>query len=503
MEPGTWNTGVVQCPPIQVTSSRVVEAQEVSKVRKLFVSCAVAAVAAVALSRSPLGASSHREAPLISQDPLADNTDVYAFVSPQRPDRVVLISNFIPLQFPSSGPNFWRFDDSVLYEIMVDNTGDAVEDVTYQFRFTTQTRNPDTFLYNTGVVTSFDDSDLNVRQFYSLTRVLGPRRTGSATVLAENVPVLPAYVGTTSMPNYGLLGNGVNFIAPYDIRVFAGPRDEGFYVDLGATFDLLQERSLVPGRGGPIDSLAGFNVHSLALEIPIAQLTRTGARPGGQNDPNATVGVWSTASRPAVTTRTPGGQINTGGFVQVSRLGNPLVNEVVIPLSTKDAFNSLEPTGDGAALGFVTNPILPPLLTALFGVQTPPTPRNDLVTIFLTGIPGLNQIGTNPRPSEMLRLNTAIPSSRNPHRLGVLAGDFAGFPNGRRVGDDVVDIALQAMAGATPLTPNFVRPPNNRIGDGVERNDVEYMAEFPFLALPHAGRDDGERPRLRQVPNER
>jgi hypothetical protein len=470
-------------------------------VRKLLCVCAATAVAAVALS--PLGASSHREAPLISQDPLADNTDVYAFVSPQRTDRVVLISNFIPLQFPSSGPNFWRFDDSVLYEIMVDNTGDAVEDITYQFRFTTQTRNPNTFLYNTGVVTSFDDPDLNIRQFMSLTRVVGPRRTGAATVLADNVPVLPAYVGVSSMPNYGLLGNGVNFIAPHDIRVFAGPRDEGFYVDLGATFDLLQERSLVPGRGGPIDSLAGFNVHTLALEVPIAQLTRTGARPGAQNDPNATIGVWSTASRPAVTTRSAGAQASSGGLVQVSRLGNPLVNEVVIPLSTKDAFNGLEPTGDGAALSFVTNPVLAPLMTALFGVQTPPTPRTDLVTIFLTGLPGLNQIGTNPRPSEMLRLNTAVPPSRSPHRLGVLAGDLAGFPNGRRVGDDVVDIALQAMAGATPLTPDFVRPPNNSIGDGVERNDKDYLSEFPFLALPHAGRDDSERPRLRVVPNER
>jgi hypothetical protein len=470
-------------------------------VRKILYVCAAAAVAAAAFS--PVRASSHREAPLISQDPLADNTDVYAFVSPQRTDRVVLISNFIPLQFPSSGPNFWRFDDSVLYEIMVDNTGDAVEDITYQFRFTTQTRNPNTFLYNTGVVTSFDDPDLNVRQFFSLTRVLGPRRTGSATLLAENVPVLPAYVGVTSMPNYGLLGSGVNVIAPHDLRVFAGPRDEGFYVDLGATFDLLQERTLVAGGGSPIDSLSGFNVHSLALEVPIAQLTRTGARPGGQSDPSATIGVWSTASRPAVTTRSAGTQAGSGAFVQVSRLGNPLVNEVVIPLSTKDAFNGLEPTGDGAALSFVTNPVLAPVMTALFGVQTPPTPRNDLVTIFLTGLPGLNQIGTNPRPSEMLRLNMAVPPSRSPHRLGVLAGDFAGFPNGRRVGDDVVDIALQAMAGATPLTPDFVRPPNNRIGDGVDQNDVDYLSDFPYLALPHAGRDTGGRPRLRNVPNER
>ncbi len=456
--------------------------------RKVSLLCALGAL--LCAGPAPVRASSHREAPLISQDPLADNTDVYAFVSPERPERVVLISNFIPLQFPSSGPNFWRFDDNVLYEIMVDNTGDAVEDVTYQFRFRTETRNPNTFLYNTGVITSFDDPDLNIRQFMTVTRVAGPRRTGAATLLGENIPVMPANVGGSSISDYaGAMGTGVATIGS-DIRAFAGPRDEGFYVDLGATFDLLQLRSLVSGRGPAVDSLAGFNVHSIALEVPITQLTRNGNRPTLVADPNATIGVWSTASRPAVTTRAAGSQAQSGPFVQVSRLGNPLVNEVVIPLSTKDAFNSLEPTGDGAALSFVTNPILPPLMTALFGVSTPPTPRNDLVTIFLTGIPRLNQIGTSPRPSEMLRLNTAVPPSARPHRLGVLAGDLAGFPNGRRVGDDVVDVALQAMAGATPLTPEFVRAPNSELGDGVNGNDRPYLDRFPFVATPNTGRDN-------------
>jgi hypothetical protein len=170
---------------------------------------------------------------------------------------------------------------------------------------------------------------------------------------------------------------------------------------------------------------------------------------------------------------------------------------VVLPVGLKDAFNSLEPTGDAAALSFVTSPLLPPLLTALYGVRTPATPRTDLVTIFLTGIPGLNQIGTSPRPSEMLRLNTGIPPASRPHRLGVLAGDVAGFPNGRRVGDDVVDIALQAVAGATPLTPEFVRSPNSGLGDGVDQNDKEYLPVFPFLTVPHAGREVGTGPRLR------
>jgi hypothetical protein len=463
-------------------------------VRKVVLAGVLIAVAA--LGFSPLDASSHREAPLISQDPLADNTDVYAFVSPERPDKMVLISNFIPLQFPSSGPNFWRFDDNVLYEIMIDNTGDAVEDITYQFTFNTWTRNPATFLYNTGQVTSISDPDLNILQYFTLTRVNGPRRTGTRTVMADGLHVMPANVGVSSMPSYRAIGSGVHTLPAFDTRVFTGPRDEGFYVDLGATFDLLQLRTVANGLGGPIDSLAGFNVHSIALEVPIAAVTRTGMRPASASDPSATIGVWSTASRARVTTRAGGSQMHSGDWVQVSRLGNPLVNEAVIPLSTKDAFNGLEPTGDAAALSFVTNPVLPPLLTALFGVRTPPTPRNDLVTIFLTGIPGLNQIGTSPRPSEMLRLNTAVPPAGRPHRLGVLAGDLAGFPNGRRVGDDVLDIALQALAGATPLTPDFQRSPNNTLGDGADANDKPYLTEFPFLAEPHAGRETGGKPRL-------
>ncbi|HEY3219766.1 MAG TPA: DUF4331 domain-containing protein [Gemmatimonadales bacterium] len=246
----------------------------------------------------PIAASSHREAPLISQDPLADNTDVYAFVSPERPDRVVLIANFIPLEFPSSGPNFWKFDDNVLYEIMVDNTGDAVEDITFQFRFNSQIMNPNTFLYNTGPLTSIDDPDLNIRQWFTLTRVVGPRRSGAATVLAQGLHVMPANVGVSSIRDYtGQLGSGVHELSTDGIRVFAGPRDDGFYVDLGATFDLIQYRNLLGTGGPPIDSLAGFNVHTIAIEIPIDRLTRNNARPSGANDPNATIGVWSTASR--------------------------------------------------------------------------------------------------------------------------------------------------------------------------------------------------------------
>lgn len=431
----------------------------------------------------PGRASSHREAPLISQDPLADNTDVYAFVSPRDPEKVTLIANFIPLENPYGGPNFYKFDDNVLYEIMVDNTGDAVEDITFQFRFRTEIRNPNTFLYNTGPITSIDDPDFNVRQFYSVTRVNGPRRTGSATLLSGRLPTPPVNIGPASTPNYGGIAGGVQELAG-NIKVFCGQRDEGFYVDLAAIFDLLQLRT-VAGLPG-IDGTAGFNVHTIAIEVPIAMLTRSGSRPSSATDPAAVIGVWSTASRQATTTRTAGGESHSGSFVQVSRLGQPLVNEVVIPRGVKDTFNALEPTGDGAALNFVTDPEVPKLLDLLFGIKSPPTPRNDLVTIFLTGIPGLNQ-PPNVRPSEMLRLNVAIPPAGTPNALGVLGGDIAGFPNGRRVGDDVVDIALRAMAGGTPLTPEFNSGINARLSDGVDRNDVPYLNDFPYLGIPHPG----------------
>jgi hypothetical protein len=437
------------------------------------------AVFVVAWALMPGHASSHREAPLIAQDPMADNTDVYAWRNADDPNKVTLISNFIPFQKPDGGPNFYSFDPNVVYAIHVDNNGDAVEDITFEWRFATEIRNPGTFLYNTGPVTSLDDPDLNVRQFYRLTRIDGPRRSGTVRELSGRLPVPPPNIGPRSTPNYSQLAGGIQQL-PGDIRVFAGQRDEGFYVDL-AVFDLLGV-----GSGQVEDSTAGFNVSSLVIQMPISALTRNGTQPASASDPAAVIGVWSTASRFATTSRTAGGQTHTGALVQVSRLGNPLVNEAVIDLARKDAFNGLEPTGDAVALDRVIDPEVPRLLNLIFGVQSPPAPRNDLVTIFLTGIPGLNQ-PPNVRPSEMLRLNVAVPPSANPDPMGVLRGDIAGFPNGRRVGDDVFDIVLQAAAGATPLTPTFNLSPNNRLGDGVDRNDVPYLPMFPYLGTPHAG----------------
>ena len=328
-------------------------------------------------------------------------------------------------------------------------------------------------------MTSLDDTDLNVRQFYRLTRVDGPRRTGTVTELSGRLPVPPPNIGPRSTPNYGALGGGIQSL-PGNITVFAGQRDEGFYVDLGI-FDLLGV-----GSGAVEDSTAGFNVSSLAIRVPKSALARGGSTPTNASDPSAIIGVWSTASRFATRTLSAGAQQHSGALVQVSRLGNPLVNEAVIDLARKDAFNGIEPTSDSVALDRVTDPEVPKLLKLIFNVDSPPAPRNDLVAIFLTGIPGLNQ-PANVRAAEMLRLNMAIPPTSSPDRMGVLGGDLAGFPNGRRVGDDVLDIVLQAAAGGTPLTPAYNRSPNNSLGDGVKRNDVAYLTSFPYLGIPHAG----------------
>jgi hypothetical protein len=448
--------------------------------RKAVLSVFVLALAV--LSVGTLRASSHREAPLISSDPLADNTDLYAFVSPRNPDRVTLIANFIPFEAPYGGPNFFKFDDNVLYEIMIDNDGDAVEDITFQFRFHTTYQNPNTFLYNTGTITSLESPSFNVRQSYTLTRVDGPRRTGRATVIATDLPTPPVNVGFRSTPNYEALAASAVRQLPNNSQVFAGQRDDPFFVDLNV-FDLL---AVPPADTNNFDALAGFNVHTIALEVPIASLTHNGTRPASATDANAVIGIWSTASRPSVTSRGGGLEVQSDRWVQVSRLGQPLVNEVVIPRGTKDTFNSLEPRQDGAALPFVTDPEVPKLLSLLFNIQSPPAPRNDLVTIFLKGIPGVNQ-PPNVTPSEELRLNVAIPPTANPNPLGVIGGDAGGFPNGRRLGDDVVDIALRVMAGATPLTPSFNGGINAVLGDGVAGNDVAFLQVFPYVATPHAG----------------
>jgi hypothetical protein len=441
--------------------------------------------AAVALgSLVGANASSHREAPLISQDPVADNTDTYAFVSPDNPNTVTLIANWIPFESPQGGPNFYRFGDDVLYSINIDNSGRAVPDITYYFRFHTTVKSGNTFLYNTGPVTSLNDPNLNVVQTYSITEV----RHGVSREIAENLPVAPANIGPRSTPNYGNLFHSAIRNLDNGMRVFAGPVDDPFFVDLGSVFDLAGLRPLNTAHKIPLktaagrDGLAGFNVHTIALQVPKALLT---------NKDSPIIGVWSTTYRRRVRFFTDGGAKlgNAGDWVQISRLGMPLVNEVVIPLGQKDLFNASKPVDDAQFLSHVQNPEVSQLIPVLYpGVTVPPTPRSDLVSIFLTGIPGLNQ-PPSVQPSEMIRLNTDISPTlwAQQDRLGLLAGQKDGFPNGRRLGDDVVDIELRALAGGTPFTPAFNKSPNNALTDGVDHNDVPFQAHFPYLAQPHQG----------------
>ena len=450
--------------------------------------------------------SSHREAPEISKDPVADSTDVYAFVSPDKPDTVTLICNYIPLQGPAGGPNFYEFGDDVLYEIHIDNDGDAKPDVTYQFRFTTSVRNPRSFLYNTGPIDTLDDADWNRRQTYSVTKVVEGR---SPKVLAARVPSPPCNVGRRSTPNYVDLANMAIRTLPTGEKVFAGQRAEGFYVDLGSIFDLAALRPFqnlhllpLPAVKG-INATAQLNVHTIALQVPITDLTKDGRMPTGPADPRATIGVYTSASRQKILVRDDDTDKGVGPFVQVSRLGNPLFNEVIVPMGRKDEWNASRPADDKNFVGFVQRPELAALLPVLYPGVFPNlaalnADRADLVAILLTGIPaGLIpgfQNFTGTKQADLLRLNVAIPPSKFPSIFGLLGGDLAGFPNGRRVFDDVVAIELRAVAGATyPLVNPSFTPDGAAaiVDDGVTPDNLRtpYLNRFPYLGTPFSGFD--------------
>jgi len=495
------------------------------KKRKMILAFAIGAMAITLMMTQATrntGASSHREAPLIVADPLADNTDTYAFRSTEagRSGFVTLIGNWSPFQEPSGGPHFYKFDDTVLYEIKVDNTGDGVEDITYQFRFTTTVKNPDIVLgmaspnqalAGTGgidpLITSLDDPDYNEPQTYTVTRI-DKNTSKTGTVIASGLLTPPNNIGERTTPNYETaLAQPAVYPLPNSGKVFAGTRDEGFYIDVGGIFDTLKLKSI--GATGGVDSTAGFNVSTIAIEVPIQALTKTGAVPTSSTASDAVIGVWATSSRRTTTVIRPGigrrqgadPTLTAGPFKQVSRLGEPLVNEVIIPLKLKDTFNASQPSGDSQFASFVLDPQLAKLLNAVFGIAVPPAPRNDLVSIFATGIavnsvtgPNYTTFLSDGQPHEMMRLNVAIAPSASPSRLGLLGGDVAGFPNGRRVFDDVVDIALRAVAGGTPFTPATNVAPNNTLGDGVANNDVLYLTRFPYLATPHSGNNTSGAP---------
>jgi hypothetical protein len=449
--------------------------------------------------------SSHREAPAISKDPVADNTDTYAFVSPDDPGSVTIIANYLPLEAPFGGPNFFEFGDDVRYDINIDHTGDGTPDIIYEFQFQTVVRNPNTFLYNTGTISAIDSPNWNRRQFYSVTRV----RRGRREVLATNLACPPCNIGPASTPNYaGLAGQAIHQIDGGH-TVFAGQRLEGFYVDLGAIFDLADLRpfqnlhiaTMMPAAPG-VNATNDFGVHSIALKVPKQELTRGGIRPTDPMDRRSVIGVWASASRQQALIRQTGtGEVQlVGDWVQVSRLGNPLFNEVIVPMGKKDLWNSVSPASDGQFLSYVQHPELASLLPVLYPGVFPhlaalTAARADLVAILLTGlpagiVPGF-QNNTGKQYADELRLNLAIPPTTNkPNPLGVVGGDLAGWPNGRRVFDDVVTVELRAIAGLTYPLVNKAYVPDaaaSAITDGLDPTSTSYLSQFPYLGTPQSG----------------
>jgi Domain of unknown function (DUF4331) len=425
--------------------------------RKLVLIVLAAAVAVVlaALTRDARPqasqASSHREAPLISEDPAADNTDLYAFRSPDKPNTLTIVSNFIPAEDPAAGPNYYTFSPRARYNIKIDRTGDGKPEVTYRFRFRTQ-KGP-LFLGNT-------------EQPYTVEKIVG----GSSQIVARGVTP-PNNIGPRTLKGKDYRQLALSRVTDLEGggKVFAGQRDDAFYADIGAIFDLLAIRKGTGNQGGGKDFFAGYAVHAIALQIPISEL----------DTKSHVIGIWSTADRQEVKVRNGRAHMR---WSQVSRLGNPLVNEVIIPTETKDLWNHWTPSRDKYFARFYRTPILAKVMNQLYNLGVPEKNRKDLVAVLLTGVndPKLNYTG--PTLADMLRINLSIPvtPSSDFSRLGVLGGDLQGWPNGRRLGDDVVDIAEQAVAGA--LVGKKVP-----LGDGVDGPDRSRMNVFPYEADPGQG----------------
>jgi hypothetical protein len=477
------------------------------------------AVAIAMTSITGVFASSHREAPLISGDPNADNTDLYAFVSPDDPDSLTIIANYVPLEEPSGGPNFFPFDDTVRYEIHIDNNGDARTDIRYDFRFKTRPKVNNfagipTFLYNDGPITTLTDENWLVPQTYNVDR--------NGTRIATNVYTPPANVGPRSTPDYATTAALAVKTLSDGTKLFAGQRDDPFFVDLGSIFDLAGLRPFnslhaisLPAEAG-VDGVGGFNTNSIAIQVPLEMLTKDHALPGSPNDPDAVLGVWAASSRQKHRTFNSNGTVSTSGkWQQVSRLGNPLINEVIIPRAKKDYWNTHQPYQDSQFAKFYLAPEVTAVANVLYdALDTPATSaRADLVAVLLTGInipeseavpTGLQFTSTGTVQADMLRVNTGIKPNAagacvfgvngggTPSRLGAIDGDLCGFPNGRRLLDDVTDIELRALVEGYGATLNAVlgvpnRTPNNLLGDGVDVNDMPFLSAFPYAPTPHQG----------------
>jgi hypothetical protein len=473
-------------------------------------------------------AASHREAPITALDEKADITDLFAFVSYDNLSKVTLILNVDPLLEPSNGPNYFPFDPNVLYAIRVDNNNDAVEDVVFEVRFQTEIRRPEVFTGFVGIgngvvapanappplgpgtpivppaITALDgpgSQGLNLRQTYTVTMVKNGVRTALTNTSGQPLFAVPSNVGPRTMPNYPALAQQGIYNLASGVRVFAGTVDDPFYIDVGAAFDTFNFRA---AAGGGVlspamdatdntnfapDQLSGFNVNTIAIEVPKTMLTRTGnIEPASSTA--ATIGVFGTTARARLTVRrAPLPAEDSGSFSQIQRMGNPLINELLIGTGFKDRWSMSQPKDDSQFANMLLDPLIARVFNALFGINIPPPPRNDLLPL-VQYRPPIAASGTPTGPvADLLRLNTGVPptGAGARRRLGVLAGDLGGFPNGRRVSDDVTDIAARAVAGV--LNPAFNVAPNNQIGDGVNTNDKAYQETFPYVAFAHSGRN--------------
>jgi hypothetical protein len=469
---------------------------------------AALAMALFLLAPASVYASSHREAPITALDHAADVTDWYAFVSYDHPDRVTMILNVDPLLEPANGPNYFPFDPNVLYEMEVDNNHDGIPDIVFQFRFTTEIRQPGVFTGFVGGIAGIPQitalngpgsEGLSLRQHYTVTMI----KNGVATSLTKNQTVyaVPSNVGPLTMPNYNSLFNQGIYDLGNGVRVFAGTVDDPFYIDLGAAFDSLNFRMGVGGILSPAvdaddhnnyapDAVAGYNVNSIVLEVPITMLTVDGQLHPA-SDKNAVIGTYGSTARPQITVRRVGGIAPNGGtpWVQVNREGNSLINELIIGTGSKDKFSTDDPKNDGQFASFFLDPLLAHLFNSVLGIPIPPAPRLDLLPLvqYMPPIcPGCGPNDAGPI-ADLLRLNTGIPptSVANQKRLGFLAGDTAGFPNGRRPVDDVVDIASRAVAGILADPVKY----GARIGDGVNLNGLGYGSTFPYVLPSNSGRN--------------
>jgi hypothetical protein len=451
-----------------------------------------AGVLVVALSSG----SSHNEAPLSALNPKRDWTDLYAFTAKDAPGSLTVVANAIPFEVPQGGPNYHNLDPQSRYYINVDNTGDGRYDVRYRFEFRNVYKGTAGVGYphSLPTVDSINDPQLNYAQRYRLTRETYGRRgrLRSSRVLGRSIPVAPSNVGPKTMPNYARVAAGAVHGLPGGGKVFVGQRDDPFFIDLGRTFDSVNLCRGTGNEGGCVDDIAGYNVHSFVLQVPEAQVTRDHKAVSGPTDGEAAVGLYASteSQRLEVTDRlrhTRRREVRRHGnrWVQVNRLGNPLVNELVVPLALKDRFNRTPPQADAQYAAAVLKPFPAAALNQLFHLGIKETNRTDIVTALLTGIPGVTAIGRKPAPADTLKVNLGVPPTATENRFGVIGGDNAGFPDGRRLGDDVVDITLRVVGGY--LVPPAQGGKKLPLGDGVDQNDQPFPGSFPYVAPPSDG----------------